>query len=155
MVKFPDPLQPDVTPVNVHVPVIVLFVRVPVMMSTFPLGVADWTVSSKPPVVTPLVLPISVKPPVSELTELKHGFAVLNLRLVPVRVVPLFWFKVVVNEKAGLPLGFVRVALQFPLMLFELPLPQAANTRNRDETRMNPTRFMTLRLLQRINPFGA
>ena len=65
----------------------VLLVRVPVMVSTLPPGVADCTVNSKLPAVTPLVLPASVKPPVSDDIEVKHGVAVLNVRLVPVTVV--------------------------------------------------------------------
>ena len=66
IVKLPEPVHPDVTPVNVQVPAIVLLVTVPFMVSTFPLGDADCTVSSNAPVVTPLVLPVSVNPPFSD-----------------------------------------------------------------------------------------
>jgi hypothetical protein len=41
IVKFPDPVHPDVTPVRVHVPEIVLFFTVPWRVSTLPLGVPD------------------------------------------------------------------------------------------------------------------
>jgi hypothetical protein len=135
IVKFPDPVHPDVTPVNVHVPVTVLFVRVPVRVSTLPLGVADCTVNSKPPVFTPLVLPVSVKPPVSDEVEAKHGVAVLNMRSVPVTVVLLLCCSEVVKEKAGVPSGFVRVALQFPLMLFDPPLPHAPEINDTEQSR--------------------
>jgi hypothetical protein len=143
IVKFPEPVHPDVTPVKVHVPVIVLLVSVPARVSTLPLGVPDCTVNSNPPVTVPLVLPVSVKPPVSEATELKHGLAVLNERLLPVMVVPLLWFNVVVNENVGPAFGLVRVALQFPLTLFELPPPHATNIRERKEITTLEIRFIT------------
>jgi hypothetical protein len=126
-------VHPDVTPVNDHEPVMVLLLRVPVMVSTLPLGVADCTVNSKFPVVTPLVLPVSVNPPVSDEIALKQGVAVLKVRLLPLRVVLLLWLSDVVNEKTVVPSGFVSVALQFPLMLFELPLPHAPNISTSEE----------------------
>jgi hypothetical protein len=133
-VKFPDPLHPDVTPVNIHDPVMVLLLRIPVMVRTLPLGFEDCTVNSKLPVVTPLVLPLNVRPPVSDEMDTKQGVAVLKVKLVPVIVVPLLSFKVVVNENAAVPSASVRVALQFPLMLFELPLPHANKTNNIEQS---------------------
>jgi hypothetical protein len=41
IVKFPDPEHPDVTPVKVHVPEIVLFFTVPWRVNTLLLGVPD------------------------------------------------------------------------------------------------------------------
>jgi hypothetical protein len=134
IVKFPDPLHPDVTPVNVHDPVIVLLLSVPVMVSTLPLGLEDCTVNSKLPAVTPLVLPLNIKPPVSDEMDTKQGVAVVKVRLVPVIVVPLLSFKLVVNENAAVPSVLVRAALQFPLTLVVLPLPHANKTNNSEQS---------------------
>jgi hypothetical protein len=41
IIKFPDPLQPAVTPVNIQVPEIVLFFTVPWSTNVLPLGVPD------------------------------------------------------------------------------------------------------------------
>jgi hypothetical protein len=155
MVKVPEPLHPDVTPVNIHDPVMVLFARVPVIVSTLPLGVPDCTVNSKFPLVTPLVLPVSVKPPVSDETDVKQDVAVLNVRLLPVMVVLLLWCKEMVNENAGVPLESLSVALQVPLMLFELPLPHEAKIRDDEKIMTSATHFMTALLLVRENPFGS
>ena len=100
------------------------------MVSTLPLGFEDCTVNSKLPEVTPPVLPLNIRPPVSDEMDTKQGVAVVKVKLVPVIVVPLLSFKVVVNENAAVPSVLVRLALQFPLTLFELPLPHASKTNN-------------------------
>ena len=99
------------------------------MVSTLPLGFEDCTVNSKLPEVSPLVLPLNIRPPVSEEVDTKHAVAVVKVKLVPVIVVPLLSFKVVVNENAAVPSVLVRVALQFPLTLLN----------SRYHTRTKPT----------------
>ena len=148
MVKFPDPLHPAVTPLNVHDPVMVLLLSIPVMVSTLPLGFEDCTVNSKLPEVIPLVLPLNIRPPVSDEVDTKHGVAVVKVKFAPVIVVPLLSFKVVVNENAAVPSVLVRVALQFPLTLFELPPPHANNTNNIEQS----TAIAKCRI---INSFGG
>ena len=88
-VKFPDPVHPEVTPVNVHVPVIVLLFTEPFRTSVLPGGVPDVMVNWKLPVILPLKFPLRTKDPVCDPPEVKHGVDVVKLRFVPVTVLPL------------------------------------------------------------------
>jgi hypothetical protein len=146
IVKVPFPVHPDVTPVKVHVPEIVLLFTLPCRTSVLPLGVPDVMVNWKTPVIFPLKFPLRANDPVWDPPEVKQAFDVVKLRLVPVTVsVPLLCVRDVVNPKAGVPSVFVSVAVQLPATVFELlefPPPHAASTRPRARTIAIPNCFM-------------
>jgi hypothetical protein len=119
---------------------IVLLVSVPfkvrVLLPVEPV-LPDCIVIWNPPVVTPLSVPLRVKPPVSVVPEPKHEFVVLNFRLVTLTPLLPVEFNVVVKPNAGVPLGSVNVAVQLPLIAlpFEPPHPtrRSASSRNKIE----------------------
>jgi len=129
MVKVPDPVQPAPVPLSVQLPVIELLVSVPWSVSWFiPLEFddPDWMDIWKLPVVTPPVLPVTVKVPDATAPESKQDWDVVKLRLVTVTVLPL-WVRVTLKERSCVPLS---VADQFPLMVLLLLLespPQAVS----------------------------
>jgi hypothetical protein len=119
MVKTPLPAQP-VVPVNVHVPVIVFPLTVPVSASVFPSGFADFTAKLNVPVTLPLKLPPNVNDPVAVSPETKHGEGELKVKLETLNVPSPFTTSDVPKVNAGLfPLS-VSVAFQVPLTLAEL-----------------------------------
>jgi hypothetical protein len=121
-VKLPFPLQPD-TPVRVQVPEIVLLFTVPCRVSTLLVWGAGSIVEivvPNVPVIFPLKFPVKVNVPVSLVCEAKQDEVVEKVRFVTLTEVPLLWVKDVVKAKAGDPSGFVKVAVQLPLMLAEL-----------------------------------
>ena len=98
--KLPEPVQPAVTPVNDHVPDMTLLFTVPCSESWFPLGVPDWIVIPKFPVMTLFVFPVSVKVPDSVVPDEKHGDEVVKLKFVTLRAVDELSVSVVVKPNA-------------------------------------------------------
>jgi hypothetical protein len=127
-VKLPEPVQPEVVPDNVHVPVTVLLFTVPFRLRTLFVADMDFTRNVRVPLVMPLKLPLSVNPPLAVvLPWVKQGEAVVKSRLVTDTAMPLLWLSVIVNANEGEPLVPSRVAVQLPLTLLvelDLPLPQ-------------------------------
>lgn len=119
-VKLPEPEQPELIPVSVQVPVMVLFFAVPCRLSVFPLGFPDLTISWKAPVTLPLKFPLRAKEADSVSSETKQGVWVVKLRLVTLTELPLICVKVVVKAKACELFELFKVAVQLPLMLLEL-----------------------------------
>jgi len=79
-----------------------------------------------------LKFPLKTNDPVSVPPDEKQGVEVVKLRFVTVTAVPLLWFSNVVKPNAGDPSGLVSVAVQLPLMVFELlelPPPHATSVR--------------------------
>jgi hypothetical protein len=125
-VKVPVPVHPDVIPLKFQLPVIVLSLTVPVMVSVFPGGVPEVMVNWKAPVTAPLKFPLRTNDPVCVPPEVKQGVAVEKTRFVPVTAVPLFCISEVVKVRFSDP---VSVAVQLPVTvaaLLELP-PHAAS----------------------------
>lgn len=144
-VKFPVPVQPGVNPVKFQVPVMALLLTVPWRASVFPLGVAEVIVSWKVPVILPLKLPLRMNDPVSVTAEVKQPVEVVNVRFVPVTVLPLLCVREVVNAKAGVLSALVKLAVQLPLSVFELelPPPHAVKIRAMATENTRPSCFIT------------
>jgi len=88
-VKSPAPVQPGVNPAKVQPPMIALLLTVPWRVSVLLLGVAEVIVNWNEPVILPLKFPLKTNDPVCDAAEVKHPVETVNVRFVPVKVVPL------------------------------------------------------------------
>jgi hypothetical protein len=90
----------------------------------------------KAPATFPLKSPLSENDPVSVPPEAKHEDVVVKVKFATVTSEPLLWVKDVVKANAGELSAFVRVAVQFPLILpeFEFPPPHPARTSAKNST---------------------
>lgn len=99
-VKLPEPVQPELIPVSVQVPVMVLFFTLPCRFKVLPLGFPDLIMSWKVPMTLPSKFPPRTKAAVSVSSETKQGVWVVKLRFVTLTELPLICVKLVVKAKA-------------------------------------------------------
>jgi hypothetical protein len=143
-VKLPPPVHPELIPVSVHVPVIVLLFTFPVNVKVLPLGDPERMVNPKRPLTLPLKSPLRENDPVCVSPETKHGDDVVNVKLVMLKPLAAIWLKVVLNAKAGVPSVLVSVATQLPLILpLEFgPPPHPLSIKPRESSRIIPNDFI-------------
>jgi len=125
IVKFPLPVQAEVVPTRAQVPVIVPPFTVPVKFSAALLPFPEVAVNRNLPDTFPLKFPLSTNEPVSLACEIEQlGSFVVKVKLLTVND-PLLVFSdnEVVNANTGLLFESVSAAVQFPLTLPELLLP--------------------------------
>jgi hypothetical protein len=158
MVKLPEPVQPEVTPLNTQVPLTALLLTCPWSVRVLPLGLPDCTVICSAPVTLPLKFPASANPPVAVCPEAKHGDDVVKLKLVTLSELPLDCVNVVPKAKTGEELPeLISEAVQLPLtlppLLEEFPPPQPPRIRTAPKSAFIPGCFIgtPLRAISALN----